>query len=55
MKKDYIFIDTKQILQTFLEKDIKDIYYPDDSHWSYKAIEAVTHTKIYKKALEGKQ
>jgi hypothetical protein len=37
LKKDYKFIDTKIILENMLENNITDVYYSDDSHWSYKA------------------
>jgi len=35
LKKNYIFIDTKAILSKQIEK--KDLFYVDDTHWSYKA------------------
>lgn len=41
LPKRYQFIDTKEILLKELEKGVKDLYYPDDTHWSYKASEAV--------------
>jgi len=41
MKKDYIFIDTKEILGKELENGVKDIFYCDDTHWSYKASQAI--------------
>jgi len=41
LPKKYIFIDTKEILLEELKKDKKDIYYSDDTHWSYKASEAI--------------
>jgi len=50
MKKDYIFIDTKQILEKQLQNGIEDIYYPDDSHWSFKAIETITRSKAFNSA-----
>jgi hypothetical protein len=37
LKKDYKFIDTKNILENMLDNNITDVYYSDDSHWSYKA------------------
>ena len=42
MNKEYIFIDTKEILAKKLEKSEKDIFHIDDTHWSYKASDAVT-------------
>lgn len=41
LPKDYIFIDTKAILAKKLEKGVKDVYYQDDSHWNWKASEAI--------------
>jgi len=41
LKKDYKLIDTKKILLKELENGVKDLYYPDDTHWSYKASEAI--------------
>ena len=41
LKKDYIFIDTKAILLNLLNNNVKDVFYPDDTHWSYKASEAI--------------
>lgn len=37
LHKDYLFIDTKDILLTALRNGEKDIYYSDDTHWSWKA------------------
>ncbi|PLY05632.1 MAG: hypothetical protein C0625_12430 [Arcobacter sp.] len=37
----YTLIDTKKILLEELAKDKKDIYYSDDTHWSYKASEVI--------------
>ena len=41
LPKEYEFIDTKKILREELEKGVKDLYYSDDTHWSYKASEAI--------------
>ena len=41
LKKDYRFIDTKTILLKELQKGEKDVFYSDDTHWSYKASEAI--------------
>ena len=43
LKKDYIFIDTKAILLEELRKGEKDIFYCDDTHWSYKASNAIAN------------
>ncbi len=37
LHKEYYFIDTKKILQAELKKGDVDIFYPDDTHWSFKA------------------
>lgn len=37
LKKEYNFIDTKAILQKLTDQGVKDVYYSDDTHWSYKA------------------
>lgn len=39
--KNYIFVDTKAILRNELEKGEQDIYWMDDTHWSWKGQEAV--------------
>ncbi|WP_373073735.1 hypothetical protein [Sulfurimonas sp.] len=41
LNKEYLYIDTKDILLSELNNGVKDIFYPDDSHWSYKASETV--------------
>lgn len=43
LKKDYIFIDTKKILSKELQKGVKDIFYIDDTHWSYKASDVISN------------
>ncbi len=37
LKKEYSLVDTKKILRKELKSGKKDIYYADDTHWSYKA------------------
>ena len=37
LKKEYTFIDTKAIIKQLIDDNEKDVYYPDDTHWSYKA------------------
>ena len=41
LPKRYHFIDTKEILKPAVDRGEKDIFYPDDSHWSWKASEIV--------------
>jgi len=51
MKKKYIFINTKKILKELLDHNITDVYYSDDSHWSYKASEAISKSQVFKNLL----
>jgi len=37
LPKEYELIDTKKILRYELDRGSQDIYYADDTHWSYKA------------------
>lgn len=41
LPKRYRFIDTKAILAEGLRQGEKDLYYPDDTHWSWKASERI--------------
>ncbi|QFR48652.1 hypothetical protein FJR48_02500 [Sulfurimonas lithotrophica] len=41
LPKEYILIDTKNILSKEIESGAKDIFYPDETHWSYKASKAI--------------
>ncbi len=49
LKKDYIFINTKAILSKELENGEKDIFYVDDTHWSYKASESIIRNDYFNK------
>jgi hypothetical protein len=53
-KKSYILVDTKAILSLLLQNGQKDIYYPDDTHWSTKAIEAIIVSKTFQKVFSCK-
>jgi len=44
LDKKYIFVNTKQILQNELNKNQKDTYFADDTHWSFKASETIVKT-----------
>ena len=37
----YVFINTKQILREMLAEDEMDVYWQDDTHWSWKAQQRV--------------
>lgn len=44
LPRRYSLIDTKDILSNSLKKGEKDIFYPDDSHWNWKAAEIIFNT-----------
>jgi hypothetical protein len=48
LPKRYRFVDTKAILAEGLRKGVKDIYYADDTHWSWKASEIIVASKEFK-------
>jgi len=48
LKKEYVLIDTKEILLPYVQKGVKDIFYADDTHWSYKASDIITNDKVMK-------
>ena len=47
LKKEYLFIDAQTILRNKLQQGTLDLYYSDDTHWSYKASDAVTDDSIF--------
>jgi hypothetical protein len=47
LPKKYYFVDTKEILLKEIKKGEKDIYYQDDTHWSWKGSQAIiNHLKF---------
>lgn len=54
LKKEYIFIDSKKILRNLLKNKVKDVYYSDDTHWSYKASEAIAKSKQFQELFGEK-
>jgi hypothetical protein len=44
LPKNYLFIDTKEILAQPLKRGEQDIYFQDDSHWNWKASETIFST-----------
>ena len=52
LQKDYIFINTKSILKQKLNAGEKDLYYVDDTHWSFKASDTVINDKSFRKIFE---
>ena len=47
VKKAYIFIDTKKNLRPYVDQGIKDIWYCDDTHWSYKASTIIAKSEVF--------
>jgi hypothetical protein len=48
LPKRYTLIDTKALLLKELKKGEKDIFYPDDTHWSWKASEKIFNMVRFK-------
>jgi hypothetical protein len=44
LPKDYVFVDTKQILGAALEEGVQDLFFPDDTHWNWKASRRIFET-----------
>ncbi len=44
LPKKYIFVDTKAILSRAVKRGEKDIYYADDTHWSWKAVKKIAES-----------
>jgi len=55
LHKEYLFIDTQSILRNKLQKGTLDLYYSDDTHWSYKASDAVTDDILFQQFNQGKK
>lgn len=54
LEKEYYFVDTKKILSKFVENNVTDVYHADDSHWTYKASEAVVRSIPFQKLIANK-
>jgi len=52
--KEYLLLDTKKILEKQLTKDEKDLFYIDDTHWNYKASEAISDALLFHEIFENK-
>ncbi len=50
-KKEYIYIDTNEILTSIVKSGELDVYLADDSHWSYKAANIVSKNIVSKISL----
>jgi hypothetical protein len=44
LPKRYALIDTKAILEPMVKAGVKDVFYPDDSHWTCKASKRIFET-----------
>ena len=51
--KSYMFVNTKKILQSLLEAGEKDVYWMDDTHWSWKGQQRVVDALMKDLADEG--
>jgi len=49
LRKEYFFLNTKKILLPLLHNGEKDIYYSDDTHWSYKASKEIAKNFNFEK------
>ncbi|GLI39683.1 hypothetical protein KI811_00470 [Geobacter hydrogenophilus] len=47
LPKRYIFVDTKKVLLDEVRRGEKDIFYADDTHWSWKASEAIFSKQLF--------
>ena len=52
LHKEYKFIDTKAILSPLLEKNEIDLFYADDTHWNFKASEAIANETPFAKIIQ---
>mgnify|MGYP000467482794 CR=1 FL=1 len=52
VNKNYYLIDTKKILEEELLKNEVDIFYADDTHWSYKASNILINNESFKKIFD---
>jgi len=47
LDKQYVFVDTKNILTRLLENGRKDVYYVDDTHWTHNASKAISEDTVF--------
>lgn len=48
LRKEYVFIDTKEILSKEMKNGQKDLFFADDTHWSHHASDAITNHPSFK-------
>ena len=51
LPKIYYFVNTEKILQDQLRQQTIDLYYSDDTHWSFKANKAIANAEIFKNIM----
>jgi hypothetical protein len=44
LPKNYVFVDTKTMLAEEVKKGEKDVYFPDETHWSCKAAKKIAES-----------
>jgi len=44
LKKEYLYIDSKNILKEHIDNGVKDIYFVDDTHWSPKGAKIIANS-----------
>lgn len=44
LPKNYVFVDTKRLLAEEVKKGEKDVYFPDETHWSSKAAKKIAES-----------
>jgi len=54
LSKEYLFIDTESLLKKELSNGGQDLYYSDDTHWSYKASDLLTNDQLFKQFKKSK-
>jgi hypothetical protein len=54
LPKSYYFVDTKKILAPLVDNNVTDVFYADDTHWSYKASKAVISAIPFQQLLSGR-
>ncbi|ABB32562.1 hypothetical protein GeomeDRAFT_1903 [Geobacter metallireducens RCH3] len=48
LPKRYIFVDTKKVLLDEVRRGEKDVFYADDTHWNWKASEAIFSRQLFR-------
>ncbi len=53
LPRRFAFVDTRAIMKPLIEAGVKDVYFADDTHWSWKATEVVTRAVRFDGAERG--